>query len=152
MAAAICFVAAGSLCLLATSSEAAKRSSASAKHKSVTKQRSGSPTAKQKPDVPTDRTPTNKDVCLAVAQALYGRAASLSKRTKLIIPREFRSVTANLDESCGEEDFEKARISIDWMNTCLANYTTDYSLGFCTRNKTYFCGINPWSEACLQRR
>jgi hypothetical protein len=88
--------------------------------------------------------------CIAVAEALYGQAKTLSKRTKQIIPREFTRVTSNLDESCGEEDFDKARISIDWMNTCLENYTKDYSLGFCTRNKTYFCAINPRSDACLQ--
>ena len=52
--------------------------------------------------------------------------------------------------SCGEEDFEKARISIDWMNTCLANFAADYKLGFCTRDKSYFCAINPRSDGCLQ--
>jgi hypothetical protein len=62
----------------------------------------------------------------------------LSKRTKQIIPREFTRVASNLDESCGEEDFDKGRISIDWMNTCLANYTKDYSLGFCPRDKNLF--------------
>jgi hypothetical protein len=147
---AFCFLAAGSLCVFATSSEAAKRSSAAARHKLVTKQRSVIPTAKQKPAVPSDATPTNKNDCIAVAEALYGQAKTLSKRTKQIIPREFTRVTSNLDESCGEEDFDKARISIDWMNTCLENYTKDYSLGFCTRNKTYFCAINPRSDACLQ--
>ena len=59
-------------------------------------------------------------------------------------------VVSNLDESCGEEDFEKARISIDWMNTCLTNFAADYTLGFCTRNKSYFCAINPRSDGCLQ--
>jgi hypothetical protein len=152
MAAAIYFLAAGSLCVFATSSEAAKRSSAAARHKLVTKQRSVTPTPKPKPVVSTDRTPTNKNDCLAVAQALYGQAETLSKRTKQIIPREFTRVTSNLDESCGEEDFDKAWISIDWMNTCLANYTKDYSLGFCSRNKAYFCAVNPRSEACLQRQ
>ena len=100
--------------------------------------------------VPTDQTPTNKNDCLTVSQILYGRAEALSKRGKQAVPREFTRVASNLDESCGEEDFEKARISIDWMNTCLANYTKDYSLGFCTRDKSYFCAINPRSDACLQ--
>jgi hypothetical protein len=147
---AFCFLAAGSLCVFATSSDAAKhRSSGVAKHRAA-KQRSVTPTPKQKAVVATDATPTNKNDCIAVAEALYGQAKTLSKRTKQIIPREFTRVTSNLDESCGEEDFDKARISIDWMNTCLENYTKDYSLGFCTRDKTYFCAINPRSDACLQ--
>jgi hypothetical protein len=153
MAAAVCFLAAlGSLCVFATSSVAAKhKSSAAAKHRSVTaKQRSVTPTPKQRPVVATDQTPTNKNDCLTVSQILYGRAEALSKGAKQAIPREFTRVASNLDESCGEEDFEKARISIDWMNTCLTNYTKDYSLGFCTRNKGYFCTINPRSDACLQ--
>jgi len=78
------------------------------------------------------------------------RAEALSKRAKQSVPREFTRVASNLDESCGEEDFDKARISIDWLNTCLANYNKDYSLGFCTRDKSYFCAINPRSDACLQ--
>jgi hypothetical protein len=69
--------------------------------------------------VAKDDTPTNKSDCLAVSQTLYRQAERLSKRTKQIIPREFARVAANLDEFCGEENFEKARIRIDWMNTCL---------------------------------
>jgi hypothetical protein len=65
-------------------------------------------------------------------------------------PREFARVAANLDEFCGEENFEKARISIDWTNTCLKNFTKDYKLGFCSRNKNYFCAVYPQSEGCLQ--
>jgi hypothetical protein len=151
MAAALCFVAAlASLCVFATSSDAAKhRSSSTAKHRAA-KQRSVTPAAKPMPAVATDQTPTNKNDCLTVSQVLYGRAEALSKRAKQAIPREFTRVVSNLDESCGEEDFEKARISIDWMNTCLTNYTKDYSLGFCSRDKSYFCAINPRSDACLQ--
>jgi hypothetical protein len=78
------------------------------------------------------------------------RKPYLSEQNRL--SRESSRVTSNLDESCGEEDFDKAWISIDWMNTCLANYTKDYSLGFCSRNKAYFCAVNPRSEACLQRQ
>jgi hypothetical protein len=132
----------GSLCVLATSLVAAKP----VKDRSVVV-----PTAKQGP-APTDRTPTNKDDCLAVAQALNERAKTLSKRTKQGVPREFTRVASNLDESCGEEDFEKAWISIEWMNGCLNNFTKDYELGFCSRNEGYFCAISPRSAACLQRR
>jgi hypothetical protein len=154
-AAALCFLAAiGSSCVFATSSVAAKhRSSVAAKHKSVTaKQRSATPAAKQNPVVPTDQTPTNKNDCLTVSQVLYGRAEALSKRAKQSVPREFARVASNLDESCGEEDFEKARISIDWMNTCLTNSTADYKLGLCSRDKSYFCAINPRSDSCLQNQ
>ena len=140
----------GLLCVVATSAVAAKHAkhrsdTATAKHKAV------SP-AKQTPVISTDRTPTNKNECLAVAEALYGRAETLSKRAKQVIPREFARVASNLDESCGEEDFNKAWISIKWMNTCLENFTKDYQLDFCSRNKGYFCAIDAKSEGCLQSR
>ncbi len=172
MAAAFCVVAAaGSLCLFATSAVAAKHRSAtpSGKHRTVistSKHRSGTPAGKHrsgtatgkhrsstptaKPVIPTDQTPTNKNDCLGVAQALYEQAETLSKRTKQAIPREFTRAASNLDKSCGEEDFDKARISIDWMNTCLENFTKDYTLGFCSRSKSYFCAIDPKSDGCLQ--
>ena len=140
---------AASLCLLATSSIAAKHPkhrphTPAAKHRSVT------PTAKQNPVISTDRTPTNKNDCIAVAEALYEQAETLSKRTKQVIPREFARVASNLDEACGEGDFDKAWISIEWMNTCLKNFTKDYKLGFCSRNKSYFCAVDASSEGCLQ--
>ena len=130
------------LCVLATSPVGAKP----AKNRSVVV-----PTAKQE-SVPTDRTPRNKDVCLAVAQALNEQAKSLSKRTKRAIPPEFTRVASNLDASCGEEDFRKAWISIDWMNGCLNNFTKDAELGFCSRNEGYSCAISPLSDACRQGR
>ena len=68
---------------------------------------------------------------------------------KQTIPQEFERVISKLDELCGEEDFEKARISIDWMDTCLNNFTQDYNLGFCSRSKSYFCAIDPQSDGCL---
>jgi hypothetical protein len=150
MAAALCFVAVlASVCAVATESDAARYRSG--KHRSV-KSRPAAPAAKEKPKpaVATDQTPTNKNDCLTVSQTLYERAEALSKRAKQSVPREFTRVASNLDESCGEEDFDKARISIDWLNTCLANYNKDNSLGFCTRDKSYFCAINPRSDACLQ--
>jgi hypothetical protein len=136
-AAALCLLArSGSLCVLATSSV-------------VAKQKSAAPTMKQKSITPTDQTPTNKKDCLDVSQTPYGQAETLSKQTKQIIPREFVRVASNLVEFFGAEDFAKARISIDWMNTCLKNFTKDYKLGFCSRNKNYFCGIDPKSDGCL---
>jgi hypothetical protein len=135
--AALCLLAAsGTLCVSVTSSVVAR-------HKP-------SVVAKQKSVMPTPRTPVDKNDCVALSQAFYGQAKILSRRTKQTFPREFTRVASNLDELCGEEDFEKARISIDWMDTCLQNFTKDYKLGFCSRNKSYFCAIDPQSDGCLQ--
>jgi hypothetical protein len=74
-----------SFCVFATSSIAAKHP----KHRSHTptaKHRSVTPTAKQNPVISTDRTPTNKNDCIAVAEAVYQQAETLSKRIKQVIP------------------------------------------------------------------
>jgi hypothetical protein len=137
LTAALCLLAASSLlCVLATSPAVAKRKSSAA--------------AKQSSVIPTPRTPVDKNDCVNVAQAFYGHAKTLSRRTKQTIPREFNRVLSNLNELCGEEEFETARVSIDWMHTCLQNFTKDYKLGFCARNKAYFCAIDPRSDACVQ--
>jgi hypothetical protein len=94
--------------------------------------------------------PISRKECAATSKALYRQAQALAKRTKQIIPREFDRVSANLDDYCDGGDFEKARISIDWMNTCLKNFTKNYDLGFCTRSKSYFCAVDPQSDACRQ--
>jgi hypothetical protein len=106
--------------------------------------------AQPKPVAATAHAPANQKECAATSKALYGQAEALSKRTKQIIPREFARVAANLDDYCDGGVFEKARISIDWMNTCLKNFTRNYNLGFCSRNKSYFCAVDPQSDACLQ--
>jgi hypothetical protein len=92
------------------------------------------PTTKQGA-VPTDRTPTNRNDCLAVAQALNDKAKTLSKRTKQGLPREFIRVASDLDVSCGEQDFAKAWISIEWMNGCLNNFTRITSWGSARKTK-----------------
>ncbi len=97
--------------------------------------------------MPTPRTPLDKGECIAAAQAFYRQATSLYKRKG--IPEEFQRVTSKLDELCGEEEFEKARISIDWMSTCLKNYAED-GKHFCTRSTSYYCAIDPRSDGCLQ--
>ena len=131
---ALCFLAAmGTVCVLATSSVAAKP----AKDTSALV-----PTAKQAP-VRTDLTPGNKNECLAVAQTLNEQAKKLSRQTKRGIPREFTRVASDLGQSCGAEDFEKAWISIEWMNGCLNNFTKDVELGFCSTNEGYSCALNP---------
>ena len=109
------------------------------------------PTAKQEV-IPTDRTPTDRNNCLAIAHALNEQAKTLSKRTKQGVPIEFTRVASDLNASCGEEDFGKAWISIEWMNGCLNNFTKDYELGFCSKNVGYACAIAPHSDGCLNSR
>jgi hypothetical protein len=103
--------------------------------------------SKHVPVAATPRTPLNKGDCIDASQAFYARAQTLSRRNNQTIPREFQLVVSKLDEFCGEEEFEKARISIDWMNSCLQTFTKD----FCSRDKGYFCAIDPESEECLSR-
>jgi hypothetical protein len=131
-----------SLCVLAISPVAAKP----AKDRSTVV-----PTPKQGP-VRTDLTPRNRNECLAVAQALNEQAKKLSQQTKQGVPREFTRVASNLDHSCGAEDFNKAWISIEWMNGCVKNFTKDAELGFCSRNEGYSCALDPRSYGCVQRR
>ena len=131
-----------SLCVLAISPVAAKP----AKDRSTVV-----PTPKQGP-VRTDLTPRNRNECLAVAQALNEQAKKLSQQTKQGVPREFTRVASNLDHSCGAEDFNKAWISIEWMNGCVKNFTKDAELGFCSRNEGYSCALDPRSDGCVQRR
>jgi hypothetical protein len=109
------------------------------------------PPPKQAP-VRTDLTPRDKNECLAVAQTLNEQAKKLSQQTKRVVPREFARVASNLDHSCGAEDFNKAWISIEWMNGCLNNFNKDAELGFCSRNEGYSCAINARSDGCVQRR
>ena len=111
-----------SLCVLATSPVGARP----AKNPSPVV-----PPPKQAP-VRTDLTPRDTNDCLAVARTLNEQAKSLSKRTKRAVPPEFTRVASNLDASCGEEDFRKAWISIEWMNGCLNNFVKDAELGFCS--------------------
>ena len=130
---------------------AAKHKSAVAAKRKVAKRnaakRKSSVASKQVPVTATPRTPLNKGDCIDAAQAFYARAQTLSRQKNRTIPREFHLVVSKLDEFCGEEEFEKARISIDWMNSCLQTFTKD----FCSRDKSYFCAIDPESEECLSR-
>ena len=118
------------------------------KHKSSPQARKTSAPAEQKPLDLIARTPVDKQDCIAVSQTIYGQAKTVSRQARQSIPKEFERVVSNLDEFCGEEEFDKARITIDWMNTCLQNFTKDSKLGFCSRTQSYFCAIGPTSEAC----
>jgi hypothetical protein len=132
--AVLCLLAAAATVLIDASPASAKR----ARH------------AKEKPIVaPTPRTPADKTDCITLSQAFYGHAKVVVKRAKQSIPREFIRVVSDLDEFCGEEDFDKARITIDWMDTCLKNFSKDDKSGLCSRNKSYFCAIDPRSDGCL---
>jgi hypothetical protein len=102
--------------------------------------------------VRTDLTPRNKNNCLAVAQTLDEQAKRLSQQTKRGIPREFTRVASDLNRSCGIEEFDRAWISIEWMNGCLNNFTKDVELGFCSRNEGYSCALSPNSDACSRGR
>ena len=90
-------------------------------------------TPKQAP-VRTDLTPRDKNDCLAVAQTLNVQVKRLAQQTKRAIPLEFTRVASDLNQSCGAEDFNKAWISIEWMNGCIDNFTKDAELGFCSTN------------------
>jgi hypothetical protein len=165
--AAICLLVSGSLCLVASPSAVAKhKSTVAAKDKTsgaLKKKKSVAATKKQKsvaaknrksvigekeePRIPQPRTPVDKQDCIAAAQDFYAQAQTLTGRKN--IPQEFQRVVSQLDEFCGEEEFEKARISIDWMNLCLQNFKKDNKADFCSRNETYFCTVDPQSDACI---
>jgi hypothetical protein len=166
--AALCLLAlSGSACLVATSYALAKHKSSTAtkhkssgakdRHKSVAAKRSkkvkSSVADKEKEPVviPQSRTPVDKYDCITLAQVFYVRAEALSKRTKQPISKEFEQVISKLDELCGEEEYEKARISIDWMGACLQSFTTDNKTELCSKNVSYFCAVDPQSDACLTR-
>jgi hypothetical protein len=159
-----------SLCLVATSSAIAKqkstvvkkdkKSSIVKKDKSVAarkkqksfaaKNRKSIVSAKEEARLaPQVRTPVDKHDCIAAAQAFYAKAQALAGRTKQAIPQEFHRVVSKLDEFCGEEEFEQARIGIDWMNLCLENFTGDKKAEFCSNNESYFCAIEPQASACI---
>jgi len=144
-----------SLYLADTSSAVAKhRSHIASKHKKHGRHKSARHKSDQDDSADNEkpameaRTPVDKHDCIDVSQAFYKRAASMAGRTKHGIPHEFERVASDLDVFCGEEEFEKARVSIDWMNTCLQNFTQDSKLGYCSRNKNYLCAIGPGSENC----
>jgi hypothetical protein len=96
--------------------------------------------------------PADAAACSRLNEQLYAWAEAQEKRDrKLVIPREFARVSANLDDFCTGKDFAKAQIALDWMNNCIKNYRKPYSLGFCQRNEAYFCAVMPDSDACPKK-
>src|SRR2546423_10899099 len=108
------------LSLLASSSAEAKRRW---KHRGQSTAKHSSTEAHKQPQTP--RTPNDKDECITLSQAFYEQGQAVSRRAKQTLPREFVRVASDLDRFCGEEEFEKARVSINWMNTCLQNLGKD---------------------------
>jgi hypothetical protein len=131
-----------SLCVIASASSEAQRT----KNKTIV------PRAKQASSVRTDLTPRNKNDCVAISNALNAKVKTLSTTTRQVVPGEFTRVTSDLRQSCNRGDFDKAWISIEWMNGCLDNFTKDPDLGFCSRNEGYSCAVNPNTEDCMPRR
>ena len=123
----------------------AARHASSKRRSSATKDKSAD-AAERKTVTLTPRTPVDKYDCIAQSQTFYERAQTVF-RAKQGIPQEFERVASNLDEFCGEEEFEKARVSFDWMSACLQNYTKD-KLGVCSRDKSYFCALDPHTDGC----
>ena len=134
---AFCLLAAS--CVTATSSVEAKQRSFAAgkdranvavaanrktvKRKAVTRQaarRKSLVRVKQVSPIAIPRTPVDKNDCIGAAQTSYANAQVLFRRKKQSIPRDFEQVISKLNQFCGEEEFEKARISLEWMNRCLA--------------------------------
>jgi hypothetical protein len=135
-----CLVIAG---LLASSSAEAKRR----KHRGHSTSKHASAEYKQ-PQTP--RTPNDKDECITLSQAFYEQGQSVYRRMKLSLSREFVRVASDLDQFCGEEEFDKARISINWMNACLQNLSKDSKTESCSRDNAYLCAIDAQSEGCRQ--
>ena len=141
MAAALCILATwGSLWVLAGLPVAAKP----AKNRSAMV-----PTAELSP--PTARQPTKMIVSpsrrlLTIRRKLCPREPNRVSRESLLASHQ------TSDASCGEQDFGKAWMSIEWMNGCLNNFTKDYELGFCSKNEGYSCAISPRSDGCLDSR
>jgi hypothetical protein len=131
--------------------DALKHKSATAAKRKIAKgdaaKRKLSVAAKQVPVTATPGAPLNKEDCIEAAQGFYARAQTISRQKNQLIPQEFQLVISKMDELCGKEEFEKARISMDWMNLCLQKFTKDS----CSRDKSYFCAIDPKSKECLSQ-
>jgi hypothetical protein len=73
--------------------------------------------AKQEP-VRTDLTPRSKNECLTIARTLNDQAKKLSQQTKQSVSREFARVAADLDQSCGAEDYTLAHSAQNQTPVC----------------------------------
>jgi hypothetical protein len=139
---------------------AVEKSSAGGKKATVTskkkkkglaaKKRKSKSAAKSAPAAkPEPLTPTDKQECIAVAQAYFREAGRLSKQTRQDTPRGFIRVISKLSELCGEEEFDKARTSIDWMDGCLRDFGDKQKDGFCATDAHLLCTVDPEAKSCL---
>jgi hypothetical protein len=167
IAAAFCVLAvSGSLCAFAAPSAFAKTQptvaeksgggkshvvvAAKKKKKAVTKTRKSKAAVKRAPATkPEPRTPTDKQDCIAVAQAFYREAGRLSKKTNQDTPKGFVRVISKLSELCGEEEFDKARVSLDWMDACLQDLAGKQQAKLCSSHESLLCTLDPQSKSCL---
>lgn len=164
MAAAFCLVAVSALlCTVATPAAFAKpsvveKSSAGGKKATVASKSKKFTAKKRKPKVaatrepaakPEARTPTDKQDCISVAQAYYRAAGRLSKQAKQDTPKGFIRVVSKLSELCGEEEFDKARTSIDWMDACLRDLAGNREAKLCSSHENLLCSVDPQSKECL---
>jgi len=119
------------------------------KKKSAAKTRRSKVATKSAPVTkPEPRTPSDKQDCIAIAQAFYRDAGSRSRRAKQSIPDGFIRVISKLSELCGEEEFDKAKTSMDWMDACLRDLAGDRKTGACSSDESLLCAVDPQSKAC----
>jgi hypothetical protein len=164
IAAAFCvFAVAGLLCAGATTSAFAaahkpataekyggkKQAAATSKKKESAKRSKTKAVSKRDLPNPEPRTPTDKQECIAVAQAFYVEAGAISRRVKQSIPQGFTRVISKLNELCGEEEFDLARTSIDWMDSCLKDFARDQKAGVCSTSEALVCAVDPRAKACV---
>lgn len=81
----------------------------------------------------------------AAADAPTDKAARLRLNDALCEPVEA------LEKKTCVKDFNTASVSVQWMETCLANWRKPYKVGYCSRDKKYSCAVYPHSEGCKGR-
>lgn len=102
-------------------------------------------------DAAAAEAPKDKAARLRLNDALCEPVEALEKETCIRIPRGFVRLSSNLDEFCNNKDFNTARVSVEWMETCLANWRKPYKVGYCSRNKKCSCAVYPDPEGCKGR-
>jgi hypothetical protein len=103
-----------------------KRQAAASSKKKSAKQSKPKVGSKGDRPSPDPRTPIDKQECIADAQAFYVEAGTISRRTKQSMPQGFTRVISKLNELCGEEEFDQARTTIDWMDNCLKDFASHH--------------------------
>lgn len=102
-------------------------------------------------DAAAAEAPKDKAARLRLNDALCEPVEALEKKTCVRIPRGFVRLSSNLDEFCNNKDFNTASVSVQWTETCLADWRNPYKVGYCSRDKKYSCAVYPHSEGCRGR-